>query len=102
MRCDGQFVMSSAPRRIVPVDGRNSPESRLTRVDLPAPFGPMTACTVFGASDRVTSSTATRPPKRRPSAVAARTGSVTVALGARQARLQPQLMQSDKTLRQKQ
>ncbi len=36
----------------MPVDGRSSPESRLTSVDLPAPFGPMTACTALGASDK--------------------------------------------------
>src|SRR5689334_25147352 len=95
--------MSCAPRRMVPLDGRRSPDSRLISVDLPAPFGPMTACTARGAIESVTSSTATRPPKRRPSDAVARTGLVTIVLGpARHTTAPPHAMDSDQALRQQQ
>ena len=46
--------------------GGSSPDSRLVSVLLPAPFGPITACSSADAAAlRVTPFTATRPPKRR-------------------------------------
>src|SRR5690606_19362562 len=45
--------------------GASSPESTLTRVDLPAPLVPMTACTAPRLSSSDTLSMAVRPPKRR-------------------------------------
>ena len=41
------------------------PVIRLNRVDLPAPFGPITARTSPSATSIDTRSTATSPPKRR-------------------------------------
>ena len=39
----GRRVMSRPSKRIVPASGRRRPQSRLTRVVLPAPFGPISA-----------------------------------------------------------
>src|SRR5438445_9980725 len=75
MRSGGARVTSSPSRRICPEVARNSPESRLRKVDLPAPFGPITACTSAGANDSDTPSTATRAPKRRESCFVSRTAS---------------------------
>src|SRR3954468_8253154 len=57
-------VISRSPRKISPLVGFNSPDSRLTSVVLPAPFGPITAWISPMASSSDTSFTATRPPKR--------------------------------------
>src|SRR6476646_7004866 len=56
--------ISSSRKKIRPVVGNNSPERRLTKVVLPAPLGPMTACNspVETESDKL--ATASRPPKR--------------------------------------
>src|SRR5215472_9015882 len=53
--------MSRSSSRIRPLSGRKCPVIRLNRVDLPAPFGPITAaiCLVWTVSD--TSATATKP-----------------------------------------
>src|SRR4051812_1423017 len=68
MRCAGRPPMSSPRKRMFPALGARSPESRFSSVVLPAPFGPMTACTAPGGKARLTESTAVRPPKRRLSA----------------------------------
>src|SRR3954465_10761076 len=57
-------VMSASPRRMVPLVGGRSPESRLVSVDLPAPLGPMTAWMRPRQRSTETSLTAARPPKR--------------------------------------
>src|ERR1700678_3069803 len=56
--------MSAPPKRIVPPSGRSSPASWATSVVLPAPFGPITACTSPASTARFNASVATRPPKR--------------------------------------
>ena len=45
MRFAGQPLTSSPRRWIVPADGLSSPDRRFASVDLPAPFGPITAWT---------------------------------------------------------
>ena len=47
-----------------PASGTSSPTSALSAVVLPAPFGPISACTAPGSSSRSRSSRATRLPKR--------------------------------------
>src|SRR5690349_188283 len=56
--------MSSWPRRMRPVVGGRSPESRLVTVDLPARLGPITAWMRPRQRSTDTSFTAARPPKR--------------------------------------
>src|SRR5258708_1092002 len=58
---------------IRPESGSRFPRTRLTRVDLPAPFGPMIPVMGF-LTPKLHPSTATRPPKPRLSLVASRTG----------------------------
>src|SRR2546422_4019944 len=60
---------------MLPDVAAKSPESRLISVDLPAPFGPSSACSSPRTSVRLTASLATRPPKRRVSARASRIAS---------------------------
>src|SRR6185295_11965602 len=55
-------VMSRPSRWSLPLVGVSCPDRRLTNVDLPAPFGPMTACSSRAFSVSVTSRTARRPP----------------------------------------
>src|SRR4051812_20992963 len=57
--------MSSPLSMTLPALGARSPESRLMSVDLPAPFGPITAWTFPMWHSTETSLTAVRPPKRR-------------------------------------
>jgi hypothetical protein len=60
----GRSLRSSVPRqRSVPVAGWTNPHATLNNVVLPAPFGPITPSTWFGATSRETSDSATRPPK---------------------------------------
>ncbi len=59
-----RLVMSRPLNRIRPSVGRYCPLSRLKKVVLPAPLGPMMDLSVNGATSRVTWSTATWPPKR--------------------------------------
>src|SRR5665647_661665 len=55
----------SMPHRVSwPEVGGKSPESRLVRVDLPAPFGPITAWIRSRQRSSETSLTAASPPKR--------------------------------------
>src|SRR5687768_16580706 len=56
--------MSSPRKRMVPLSVATLPEIWPISVVLPAPFGPMSACTSPAATSRPTSSVATTPPKR--------------------------------------
>src|SRR5713226_7221996 len=67
MRLGGDRVTSFPRKRTAPEVARNSPERRLRKVDLPAPLGPMTACTPSGWKAIDTPSTAASAPKRRES-----------------------------------
>src|SRR5262245_4304847 len=49
---------------MLPALGASSPASIASSVVLPAPFGPITACTSAANKSRSTRSTATRPPNR--------------------------------------
>src|SRR5215475_3591879 len=55
--------MSSPPKPIRPASGVSNPEIWLISVVLPAPFGPITACSSPGRTSSVTSSVTRRPPK---------------------------------------
>ena len=62
---------ASPPRRTSPSSGRRRPARQLSKVDLPAPFGPTIAVTSPDRSVRLTPSTTARPPRRtRRSAIA--------------------------------
>src|SRR5437762_12348100 len=56
--------MSAPLKRIRPISVASTPEIWPTSVVLPAPFGPMRACTSPRTTSSVTSSVATTPPKR--------------------------------------
>src|SRR5439155_611453 len=60
----GSAVTSDWLKRMRPESVPRLPEIWLIRVVLPAPFGPMSACTSPRATCSVTSSVATTPPKR--------------------------------------
>src|SRR5438128_9117496 len=53
-----------------PPEGRSSPRSMRIVVVLPAPLGPRKPTTSPGATEKLTSRTTSRPPKRRVRAVA--------------------------------
>src|ERR1700742_4035278 len=55
--------MSSPAKTMRPASGASNPEIWLIKVVLPAPFGPMTACSSPGITSKVTSSVTRRPPK---------------------------------------
>src|ERR1051325_3466467 len=59
---------------ISPLSAARLPEIRPTSVVLPAPFGPMSACTSPGAMSKLTWSVATTPPKRRVTSLRRSTG----------------------------
>src|SRR5581483_4921853 len=59
--------------------GRCAPEIRLSSVDLPAPFGPITPSSSPEVTSRLTSETATTPPKRLPTPRRERSGTCSVA-----------------------
>ena len=63
MRCGGAPVMSRPSSRTVPLSGCRWPVIRLNSVDLPAPFGPITAAICRVSTVRLTSETARNPPK---------------------------------------
>src|SRR3954451_16620676 len=65
MRGAERPVMLSPAKWTLPWLGVRTPVIRLNRVDLPAPFGPMTARTSPSSTRIDTRSTAIRPPKRR-------------------------------------
>src|SRR5262249_57689718 len=62
----GRAVTSRPRSSTVPEETGKSPQTRLKSVVLPAPFGPRTARRSPGATSMLTSPTAWRPPKRRP------------------------------------
>src|SRR3954463_15079435 len=79
-----------SPRTMSPAVGLRSPDRRLTSVDLPAPFGPITAWISPTARPSDTSFTAARPPKRFESAaVRIAISSIATRLLGKQARNQP-------------
>src|SRR5436305_7147320 len=55
--------MSSPQNTMRPASGASMPEIWLISVVLPAPFGPITACSSPGRTSSVTSSVTRRPPK---------------------------------------
>ncbi len=57
-------VMSSPPSSTFPALGFSTPVRRLTKVVLPAPLGPISACRAPRSSRNDTSSVAVMPPKR--------------------------------------
>ena len=61
---DGNPVMSSPSNTMRPELGRKTPVRQLKNVLLPAPFGPMMACTLSRATSKLTSESAESPPKR--------------------------------------
>ena len=65
MRQAGSPATSRPISSMRPAVGLISPESMLTSVVLPAPLGPMTACSSPWRSEMETSRTATSPPKTR-------------------------------------
>src|SRR5882757_6539190 len=69
--------MSAPARRMVPVCGSNCPVNWLISVVLPAPFGPMIACSSPLETSSETLSVATMPPKRRTSFSTRSKGSAT-------------------------
>src|SRR5437870_678823 len=62
-RWAGTRVTSRPKRRIRPDEGRKIPVTMLKSVVLPAPLGPMIARRSPGATARLTSASAVRPPK---------------------------------------
>src|SRR5947207_5549363 len=64
-RCTGRPVIFSPAKNTSPAWGLSTLVMRLNTVDLPAPFGPITARVSPGSSARLTPSTATSAPKRR-------------------------------------
>src|SRR5436305_6842278 len=55
--------MSSPQNTMRPASGASMPEIWLISVVLPAPFGPITACSSPGRTSSVTASVTRRPPK---------------------------------------
>src|SRR5215467_8894207 len=62
--CGLSPVRSVPPKVSWPASGRTNPHSTLSRVVLPAPFGPMTPVTWQGAAANDTESSAVSPPNR--------------------------------------
>ena len=60
----GRPAIGVVSRTMRPASGANMPEMVLNRVVLPAPFGPISACSLRSASVRSTPATAVNPPKR--------------------------------------
>src|SRR5262245_7703431 len=59
----GRAVMSWPAKTIRPPSGARRPEIWLISVVLPAPFGPITACSSPGMTSKLTSLVTMRPPK---------------------------------------
>src|SRR6478736_1203746 len=83
----GSAVTSRPRSSTEPEVTGKSPQTRLKRVVLPAPFGPRIARRSPGATSRSTSRTAWRPPNRRPTPRKRRAGSACSAAGASVKRL---------------
>src|SRR5919202_990726 len=78
-------VTSSPAKRIVPASGRRTPLTTLSRVDLPAPFGPTMPNASPGATAKVTSSSTASRPNRLPTPVTSSRGVVTALARSRRA-----------------
>src|SRR5262245_11066873 len=76
--CTGSPVMSSPAKMTRPALGLSTLLIRLKTVDLPAPFGPMTARISPRSTVRSTSSTATSAPNPRTNRLHSRIGTVRV------------------------
>ena len=85
MRCGAARVMSAPASRTRPASGGYNPEIRLNSVVLPAPFGPINACSVRSVTTMLASTTACVPPKLLRSAWASSTTSDEAASGCRNA-----------------
>src|SRR6516162_6886877 len=70
--------MSRPPRKMLPACGIKWPVSWLISVVLPAPFGPMMACSSPCGTSSDTWSVAMMPPKRRTSFCTRSNGSATI------------------------
>src|SRR5215470_10024352 len=81
MRSAESPAISRSSKRMAPALGARSPDSMLMSVVLPAPLGPITACTSPRRSSSETSLTAARPPNCLESSVTRRIGSVIGDLG---------------------
>src|SRR5947199_2387419 len=81
MRGAERPVTLSPAKLTVPWLGARMPVIRLNRVDLPAPFGPMTARTSPSETRIDTWSTATRPPKRRVSSSSSSNATINFRFG---------------------
>src|SRR5690606_1996989 len=79
----------------VPVSGLSKPVSRLKRVVLPAPFGPMSAVIAPRGTSRWSTSTALRPPKVRVTLSAMMIGSTFATPGAASPMCSPVLLTGD-------
>ena len=73
----GRRVTVSPPNMISPASGASNPEIWLISVVLPAPFGPITACSSPGITSSVMLSVTRRPPKFLVSPSMRSTGSAT-------------------------
>src|SRR5207248_7474160 len=76
-RSGGARVTSSPRKRTRPEVVLSSPERRLRKVDLPAPFGPMMAWTAPASMRKEIPATAASAPKRRVSASVSSNASTT-------------------------
>src|SRR5690349_19349511 len=81
MRGAERPVTLSPAKLTVPWLGASMPVIRLNRVDLPAPFGPMTARTSPCATRIDTWSTAVSPPKRRVSSASSSNATIDFRFG---------------------
>src|SRR5262245_4910112 len=75
--CAGRSVTSTPAKTIRPASGAISPQIWLISVVLPAPFGPISACSSPGCTSKLTASVARRPPNLLLSASTRSTGSGT-------------------------
>src|SRR5262249_18197111 len=95
MRQVGSPATSRPMSAIRPAVGLISPDSMLTRVVLPAPFGPITACSSPWRNEMETSRTATSAPKVRVSRSVASTGGIAGRRSAMAADLSGRRMRVD-------
>src|SRR5499426_440167 len=86
-RCTGSPVMSSPAKMTRPALGLSTLVIKLKTVDLPAPFGPMTARISPRSTVRSTSSTATSAPNRRTSRLHSSSGTGCLLAAVRIGRL---------------
>src|SRR5687768_12541529 len=66
MSCGGMWVIGRPSNRTSPLSGRMCPVTRLKKVDLPAPLGPMMATISRDPMVRLTPATAVKPPNDLP------------------------------------